>query len=364
MQRRYFLKSLLSGGMLGAPWRAAWAQPTFAPVVPGVVLSFPRDEGSHPDFRVEWWYLTGWLEDAARNPLGFQVTFFRARPNLASANPSAFTPRQVMIAHAALSEPAHGQLRHEQRAARAAFGLAGAREGKLEVWIDDWSLRAENGGYRTRVAGASLAIDLVFTPSQPPLLQGEGGYSRKGPRAESASYYYSLPHLAVRGEIERGEQARRKREAVQGLAWLDHEWSSSYMDERAVGWDWIGINFENGAALMAFRMRDAAEGSLWAGATLRAPGETARVFGPDAVRFTPGRVWRSPRTGASYPVVWRVTVGAWSLDIEPLMDDQENDTRATTGAVYWEGAVRASRDGQRVGRGYLELTGYWRRMRL
>ncbi len=329
-------------------------------MTPGRALAFPRDEGSHPEFRVEWWYITGWLEDAARRPLGFQITFFRARPSRGSGNPSAFAPRQILIAHAALSDPAHGKLIHEQRAARSAFDLAGAREDGLHVWLDDWLLRAEGAGYRAKISGAALSLDLAFAPTQPTLLQGESGYSRKGPRADAASYYYSQPHLAVRGEIERS----RKRETVQGTAWLDHEWSSSYMDERAAGWDWIGIHLDGGGALMAFRMRDAAGASLWAGATLRTPGQPARAYAADEVRFTSRRSWRSPRTGANYPVEWSVTVGDLAFEIMPLMDDQENDTRLTTGAIYWEGAVRASHGGKTVGCGYLELTGYWRRLRL
>jgi predicted secreted hydrolase len=365
VSRRVFLHSALYGGIIGAlaPWRLAFAQASFAPVVPGRELVFPRDEGSHPDFRTEWWYITGWLESTARNSsraLGFQITFFRARPSRGTNNPSAFAPRHVLIAHAALSDPAQDGLLHEQRAARTAFDLAGARENSLHVWLGDWLLRAEGTGYRAQVTGETLALDLAFTRTQPPLLQGDAGYSRKGPRAESASYYYSLPQLAVRGEIERG----RKREAVQGVAWFDHEWSSSYLDERAVGWDWIGINLNDGGALMAFRMRDASGAGLWSGATLRAPAQPVRTFGADAVRFTPRRSWRSPRTGANYPVAWTVSVGELQYDIEPLMDNQENDTRLTTGAIYWEGAVRASRGGQALGRGYLELTGYWRRLRL
>jgi predicted secreted hydrolase len=366
VRRRQFLESLALGGLCGlgdlgdVKAQTVQSPPGFAPVVPGYVISFPRDEGSHPDFRVEWWYITGWLENPVRKTLGFQVTFFRVRTSLSGDNPSAFAPRQVLIAHAALSDPARGSLLHEERAARAAFALAGAREGVLDVWIDDWSLRAEANGCRARLAGASMALDLALTPTQPPLLQGEAGLSRKGPRAESASYYYSLPHLAVRGEVFN----HGRREAVHGRAWFDHEWSSSYMDERAVGWDWIGINLDDGGALMAFRMRTATGASLWSGATLRTPGAPARTFGTEAVHFTPGRTWRSPRSGADYPVAWRVTAGAWSFEIEPLMDDQENDTRKTTGAIYWEGAVIARHDGRVIGRGYLELTGYWRRMRL
>jgi len=330
----------------------------FAPVVPGYRMQFPRDEGSHPDFRIEWWYVTGWLNERSAQPLGFQVTFFRARPELKRENPSAFTPRQVMIAHAALSDPARGQLLHDQRAARAGFGLAGSDTGRTRVWIDNWSLEQQGATYRARLPGREFQFDLAFERTQPPLLQGQDGLSRKGPAPDSASYYYSLPHLGVSGTLARDGN----RQAVSGSAWLDHEWSSRYMDPEAVGWDWIGINLAGGAALMAFRMRDSRGGSFWAGGMLRRADGSTRNFSPTEVRWTPHREWRSLRTGTSYPVAWTVKAGELELSIEPLLDDQEHDARASTGTIYWEGAVRASRGEQAAGLGYLELTGYWRRM--
>jgi predicted secreted hydrolase len=328
-------------------------------VVPGYRLQFPRDEGSHLDFRLEWWYVTGWLNEASR-PLGFQITFFRARPELKHDNPSAFTPRQIMIAHAALSDPSHGRLIHAQRAARAGFNLAGADEGRTRVWIDDWRLEQEDNSYRARILAQEFSLELAFLATEPPLKQGQEGYSRKGPAPEHASYYYSLPHLKVSGTVVR----ESKPQTVTGSAWLDHEWSSSYMAEQAVGWDWIGINLDDGGALMAFRMRDKQGGSFWAGGALRRADGSVRVFSPSDIRFTPRREWRSPRTGTNYPVLWLVNAGDLELSIEPLMDDQENDTRASTGTIYWEGAVRALRDGKPAGLGYLELTGYWRRLNL
>ncbi|MBI2509102.1 MAG: carotenoid 1,2-hydratase [Betaproteobacteria bacterium] len=331
----------------------------FAPVVPGYRLQFPQDEGSHPEFRIEWWYVTGWLEDAGR-PLGFQVTFFRARPDLKHDNPSAFAPRQIMIAHAALSDPAHGKLLHAQRAARAGFELAGAEQGRTRVWVDDWLIEQLGRYYRARLSARDFQLDLAFVPTQPPLLQGENGLSRKGPAQESASYYYSLPQLKVSGMLARDGKQRQ----VAGSAWLDHEWSSQYMEQDAVGWDWVGINLDDGSALMAFRMRDRQGGSYWAGGALRRADGIARVFAPDEIRFTPRRTWRSPRTGADYPVSWTVKAGDLEIAIEPLFDDQEHDTRRSTGTIYWEGAARAFVEGKPAGRGYLELTGYWRRPNL
>lgn len=332
----------------------------FASVVPGYDLRFPFDEGSHPLFRTEWWYITGWIRRERRAPSGFQVTFFRARPETNENNPSAFTPREIVIAHAALSDAGRGRLLHDQRIARAALGLAGAAEGRTHVWLDDWSLTQEMPRYRARIPARDFVIDFDFTPTQPPLLQGEAGVSRKGPKPESASYYYSIPQLRVTGTLVEGDT----RAPVSGSAWLDHEWSSTYMDERASGWDWIGINFDEGGALMAFRMRDRQGGKFWAGGAYRSRTGERRVFAPDEVEFKGRETWRSPRTGATYPVRWQVKAGDLQLSIEPLMPDQEHDTRASVGTVYWEGAVTAQIDDRTVGRGYLELTGYWQPMKL
>jgi predicted secreted hydrolase len=334
------------------PLRAEVAYPH---VVQGVELSFPRDEGAHPEFRIEWWYVTGWLQDGGPDPLGFQVTFFRVRPGIAESNPSRFAPKQVLFGHAAIAEPRHGRLRHAERSARAGFDLAYAREGRVDLRLDDWSLRQDEAAYRADVGGDSFRMQLVLSPTQPPLLQGERGFSRKGRDALSASYYYSLPHLAVSGVVTIDGQERR----VTGDAWFDHEWSSDYLDAGASGWDWMGINLDGGGALMAFRMRDRSGGALWSAATLREADGVVRTFGPDEVDWTPGRAWRSPRTGTRYPVEWRVRVGAQSFEVAPLMDDAELDSRSSTGTIYWEGPVRLRRaDRSPAGRGYLELTGY------
>lgn len=331
-----------------------------AQVLPGYPMRFPADEGSHPAFRTEWWYVTGWLEPAGSAPIGFQITFFRTRPDIDENNPSAFTPRQIMIAHAAISDARRGRLLHDQHVVRAAFQLAGAEEGRTHVWLDNWSLVQDEAVYRARIPARDFSLDLACVPTQPPLSQGDEGVSRKGPRAESASYYYSIPHLKVTGSVVDAGRPFR----VSGEAWLDHEWSSTYMDERAAGWDWIGINFDDGGALMAFRMRDRAGNKFWAGGAYRDGAGVRVAFSPDDIEFLPTRVWQSPRTGVIYPVAWRVRAGTIEVTLEPLMDDQESDTRRSVGTVYWEGAVRAVREQKPVGRGYLELTGYSQPLRL
>lgn len=334
----------------------AGARPPAATVTPGYSIEFPRDHGSHADFRTEWWYVTGWISTVDGETLGFQVTFFRTRPDQVDvANPSAFTPGQIVIGHAALSDRRRGRLWKAQRVARAGFGLVGAREGDTAVRLDDWRIERRGAQYETRVAAEDFGLELTLDVTQPPMLNGKAGYSQKGPRPESASYYYSVPQLRVAGSIVRNG----KREDVTGDAWLDHEWSSAYLDEQAVGWDWIGINLEDDGALMAFRIRGRDGRTHWAGGTLRRPDGTQQVFGPDEVEFEPGRRWRSPRTGNEYPVEFAVRAGTLRIALEPLMDDQESDTRNSTGAVYWEGAVEAkTEDKGMIGRGYLELTGY------
>ena len=325
----------------------------FDPVVPGHKLEFPRDAGAHPGHRIEWWYVTGHLE-SPKGPVGFQVTFFRVRNPEADGNPSRFSPKQLLFAHAALADPAEGRLLHAQRSARALEGLVEARNGVMGVRIDDWSLVTEGGGYRTRIAATDFTFDLALSPTQPPMLQGEGGFSRKGASGPHASYYYSEPQLRVTGSVS----SRGKVREVQGVAWLDHEWSSELLAEDAAGWDWLGANLDDGGALMAFRIRGKDGATLWANAALRARGGPATSLGADAVSFAPRREWKSPRTGVSYPVAMEVRVGSQTWTVDPLMDDQELDARASTGTLYWEGAVRVQSSGGARGRGYLELTGY------
>ena len=333
---------------------AAEKAPPPAAVVPGYALEFPRDYGSHPQFDLEWWYVTGWLESREHERLGFQITFFRTRQGLAQPNPSAFAPRQLLIAHCAISDPARGRQWHDQRIRRAGQGLAEAQTGDTSVWIDDWKLERSGTAYQAVVKAEEFALNLQLEVTQPALLNGVAGYSQKGPSPQSASYYYSQPHLHVSGSIARAA----RRDIVAGEAWLDHEWSSQYLDPEADGWDWVGLNLDDGSAVMAFRMRGHQGQSYWAGGSLRDAHGQLQAFGPEDVVFIPGRRWRSPRTGVSYPVTWQLRVGARQFDIEPLLDDQENDMRLSSGAIYWEGAVRVQEHARPVGAGYLELTGY------
>ncbi len=354
MDRRGFVLGLIALPL----WRPAEAAPPasvpFAPVLPGRRLVFPADHGAHPDFRTEWWYATGWLTLPDGSPLGFQVTFFRVRSGVGEGSPSAFAPRQLVLAHAAIADPRLGRLRHDERAARAGFGRAGFDTGRTGVWIGDWRFAQNGERYRAEVRADGFAYTLDLLPDGPPLPNGVGGFSAKAADPRHASHYYSRPQLAVSGRL----RVDGREQAVSGRAWLDHEWSSEVMPEGARGWDWIGVNLDDGSALMAFRMRGEDGRPLWAAATWRDADGAARTLPPEAVAFAPLREWTSPRTAIRYPVAWRVRVGPRVFELQPLLDDQELDSRRSTGAVYWEGAVRVLAGGREAGRGYLEMTGY------
>ena len=358
--QRQELPALLAAfaGPAAASKKAAQAFPgtpfSHARVDPAYRMSFPRDFGAHPDFRTEWWYVTGWLGEDR----GFQVTFFRVRTDHPQGNPSRFAPTQLLFAHAALMLPQNGHALHGQRATR--IGSPGVRYSELDadVAIGDWSLsRADDDRYRTVIREDDFEFDLTLAPPgsagdprNRPWLQGDDGFSRKGPRPEQASHYYSRPQLQVSGTVD-GKPAT-------GIAWFDHEWSTTYLDPGADGWDWTGINLDDGSALVAFRIRPRAPGpDIWRYCALRHPDGRVERF--DTVEFEILRHWQSPRTSARYPIAIRLALPARSLRLEPLFDDQELDSRGSTGTIYWEGAVRVfGDDGARLGRGYLELTGY------
>jgi predicted secreted hydrolase len=283
---------------------------------------------------------------------------------------SRFAPRQIVFAHAALSDLQAKRQRHDQRIARAGFEIADAASGDTRVLLRDWSLVREPAGpagrYRVRVASerAAFALELAVDTRQPVLLQGEAGFSRK--RAlpvEASSRYYTQPQLAVQGELT---VDGRRLPVSSGRAWLDHEWSDSLLGPDAVGWDWTGINLDDGGALTVFRVRNAAGVPLHAGGSWRRGDGSLHIFGPAEVRLAPLRHWQSPASQARYPVEWQLRTPAGEHRLAALFDAQELDSRASTGAFYWEGLseLRDLPSGRPVGRGYLEMTGYAGPLRL
>jgi predicted secreted hydrolase len=371
VKRRHVLAAL--NGLAALPGRVLAQSEDDDAVRQGRVLRWPGDHGAHPGARNEWWYATGWFDMAVgASPIGFQITFFRHRTGLAASLPGRLAPRQLLFAHAALSDIAAGRHLQAQRTQRWSgdeqAGDAHSARNDTDVVMGPWSLRREASAaaadrYVARVgsADAAFGLQLELLATQPVLLQGLAGYSRKGPLPQQASHYYSMPQLRVKAVLQRGG----RRAPLQGRAWLDHEWSDEYLPPEAVGWDWIGINLDDGGALMCFRLRRADGGALWAGGSHRAADGRVRNFAPDELRFTPQRWWGSAASQARYPVQWSIETPAGRFTVRALMDAQELDGRLSNGALYWEGLSDLLDDsGRRVGRGYLEMTGYGKRLQM
>ena len=325
-------------------------------------LVFPRDFGAHPEYRTEWWYMTGWLGEAA-DKIGFQVTFFRSRTLHPESNPSRFSPRQLMFAHAALALPGEGQLRYAEVAARAGSASISFRTADTALELSGWSLRrTADDHYKVMIPAERFTLELDAFTSLAPVLRGDDGYSLKGPSSQFSSYYYSRPQLNVSASVTLKKPAGSRRRPEQllslsGSAWIDHEWSSSLLMVGAVGWDWIGINLLDGSSLMAFRMRDAAKNTLFSEWDWR-DARGRMIEKRQDVSWQPVGQWRSPRSLLTYPEQFQLRVAGRTLTLLPLMPDQEVNAQASTGGFYYEGAVELTESGKLLGRGYLELTGY------
>ncbi len=348
---------------------------------PGAI-QFPRDLGPHPDYQTEWWYYTGNLATAAGREFGFQLTFFRtaltasaerrarSAESASPTNPLAlsqtteptdqltsWTTNQVYFAHFTISDIAGEAFYPAEQFARGAAGLAGAAAVPYEVWVNDW--RAEetaDGRVRLQAATDEVALDLTLTQTLPPVLHGDRGLSQKGAAVGNASYYYSLVQQRAEGTVTVGDQAF----AVTGQAWKDHEYSTSALEEGAIGWDWFSLQFDDGTALMLFEIRRA-DGSLepWSSGSFIAADGAVTPLALGDWRLTVEETWRSPASDATYPRAWALRVPRLDLAIagEALLANQELIVSTT----YWEGA--AAFDGTRAGlpvsaRGYVEMTGY------
>ena len=343
-------------------------QSTNYPTVLPRPLDFPRDFGAHPDFRTEWWYLTGWLDSGAQ-PIGFQVTFFRSRTRHPTKNPSRFAPQQLMFAHAALALPDEGKLRHAEISGRV--GPAGISFDTTDtaLQMSDWQLRrTPTDRYEVFIPSDDFTLSLEAQPTGDPVLRGQAGYSRKGPAPDLASYYYSRPQMRVSAQVTLKDRSTSNSSNTQqldltGTAWFDHEWSSSLLMAGGVGWDWIGINLFDGSSLMAFRIRDAAGQTLFSEWDWR-DAQGNRIQEQTEAEWVPLGSWRSPHSLVVYPEGFTLNTPNRQWQLKPLMADQEVDARASTGGFYYEGAVELLENGKVIGRGYLELTGYGQPLRL
>ncbi len=331
-------------------------------LVPGDV-EFPRDLGPHPDYQTEWWYYTGHLETADGRPFGFQFTIFRRAltpPGEASSlegEASDWRTNQVYLAHFTISDIANEQFYVAERFSRGAAGLAGAQAQPYRVWLEDWTMaETAEGQVQLQAQTDEVALDLLLTQTLPPVLHGDEGLSPKGPEAGNASYYYSIVQQQAAGSVTVNGQ----RLTVNGLAWKDHEYSTSALSAGSVGWDWFSLQLDNGGALMLFQIRreDGSLEPMSSGSYITPEGEVVDLrLGDWSLEILD--TWRSEASGGAYPAGWWLVIPALDLELEgrPLMPNQELNISTT----YWEGAVSFSGS---IGntplsaKGYIEMTGY------
>jgi predicted secreted hydrolase len=326
---------------------------------PGYRFQFPRDHFAHPDFRTEWWYYTGNVQAADGHSYGFELVFFRQGEHRDPDNPSAWRVDDVYLAHLALSDNAGGPFRYATRLNRGGPGLAGASFSGARIWNGNWDAKWDvASGLQTLSAVADgIRFTLRLTPLKPPVIHGENGVSQKAEGAGKASYYVSFPRLAVDGTLNGAK--------VSGVAWMDHEWFTHQLDASQQGWDWFSIQLENGTELMLFQLRRI-DGSVdpYSSGTFIARDGRAVHLRREQFTLEPADYWTSPKNGARYPVRWRIAVPSLNVNLEcsATRPDQELAAENDAGLTYWEGAVRYS--GSARGVGYLEMTGYAKRVRL
>jgi predicted secreted hydrolase len=325
----------------------------FAVPQAGYVFSFPRDHGAHPEFRIEWWYVTGHLRSHDNRRFGVQATFFR--------NAAPDKSGDLHLAHMALLDVASGTFWHQERLNREGWDARASTDG-LDVSNGPWSLRMTDpstermelrGGIR---AEAGFVLDLV--PGKPLVRFGDNGLSRKGADPTAASYYLTFPRIAATGSLTVGTETME----VSGELWMDHEISSSQLSGGQVGWDWISLHLDDRREIMLYRLR-LRDGSADPASTLTwidVQGRTQVAPFTWAVEST----WTSARTGAVYPARVKVTTTdpatGRSVDftLEPLASNQEL-TGELGGVPYWEGACRVlDASGREIGSAFMELTGY------
>ena len=341
----------------------------FRPATAGYRYEFPRDHGSHPAFRTEWWYYTGHLHAKDGRSFGFELTFFRrAIPSEeVKTQPSQWSITQLYLAHFAVTDIEGRRFHFSEKLSRAGLGKAGADESQLHVWIDDWRVgtSTDSTNSQTLVArDGEIALALTLQSTKPVVIHGHDGISRKGAEAGQASHYYSFTRLAASGKLTIGKEQFE----VTGTSWMDHEFGSADLGKDLVGWDWFSIQLTDESELMLYRLRrrDGSSDPVSSG-TVVSPDGQARHLSVTDIGIETSETWTSPESKATYPNTWHIAIPslALSLDLVPLLAEQELRTSRSTQVTYWEGAVAVSgtKQGKPVqGVGYVELTGYAERI--
>jgi predicted secreted hydrolase len=350
------MRLLLLLSLLAASARADWRL-----ALPGWKYDFPRDHGNHPEFKIEWWYFSGNLAAANGREFGYQLTFFRhgVMPLDADIIPlSHFVTSSVKFAHFAVSDINGGGFHFFQKLSRGAFGEAGFGERQRLAWIEDWSCELDaDGAFRILAKADDFSLELSLKPEKPLVIHGRNGVSQKAEGEGRASHYYSFTRLRSEGVLRMGNQEF----AVSGLSWFDHEWATNQLAANQVGWDWIGLQLDDGSDLMLIQLRtkDGGRDANSAATYVDPEGAATSLIEPDFT-LEPVETWSSPESGGHYPVKWRITIPQLQIDLEAsaVLNDQELRLKPIE---YWEGSIRAGGavGGRSVrGSGYLEMTGY------
>jgi predicted secreted hydrolase len=323
---------------------------------------FPRDHASHPEYRTEWWYYTGRVAAEERR-FGYELTFFRVGLDAAwRRSPSAWAPRDLLLAHLAVTDESRGRFRWSERAQRPALGLAGADTSRYHVWADDWSaaLAPDGSTHQLQARTEGIALDLALAPLRPPVVHGKGGISVKAAGEGHATHYYSITRLATRGTLVVDGRSF----PVTGVSWMDHEFGTHQLAPGQTGWDWFGLRLDDGRDLMLYRLRlkDGGVEPSSSGTLVERDG-SAHSLPLDTWTLEETARWTSPQSGGHYPAGWHLRIPGAALDlaVRPTVPEQELITGGGTGVTYWEGSVivaGTSRGRPVRGEGYVELTGY------
>ncbi len=315
----------------------------FAVPSPEPTFDFPRDHGAHPDYRIEWWYLTANMTGPDGTDYGLQWTLFRSA--LTPADGDNWQSPQLWMGHAAVTTPDDHFV--TERLARGGIGQAGVTADPFAAWIDDWALIGSDfDTLNMRATGPVFAYDVDLTAQGPLVFHGADGYSVKS-AAGQASYYYSQPDYTLSGVITlAGTEI-----AVTGTAWLDREWSSQPLSDNQTGWDWFSLSFDSGDKLMGFLLRQS-DGSSYSSATWIGADGTATPYADGAFRAHPTK--QSRVANREIPTTWQVTLPDRGVDVTVAAIN--TDAWMDVSVPYWEGPVRIT--GSHQGRGYLEMTGY------
>ncbi len=328
---------------------AAWSQgfaglgqsaEDFARPMPNPTFTFPEDHGPHPEYRIEWWYITANLRDENGVDYGLQWTLFRTA--FAPEAGAGWTAPQVWMGHAAVTMPqAHFVT---ERLARGGIGQAGVIAVPFEAWIDEWRFAGSMEQATLSAAGPEFGYDMTLTATGPLVFHGDGGYSVKSV-GDQASYYYSQPFYDISGTLHlpQGDVS------VSGEAWLDREWSSQPLAEDQTGWDWFSLSFDGGAKMMGFRLRG---NETYTAATWIEADGTTTALPQGAFQAEPLKTTAVDKRDV--PTTWAVRLPDKGIDV--TVQAVNPNAWMATSVPYWEGPVQIS--GSHTGRGYLEMTGY------